>query len=377
MHLIERYSLSTGLKIDNPQINSPFYPVAADTYVVFHTSAKDNLRDYDYWHEVKTMLQPLFDKHGLKTVQIGLEKDPTINCDIDLRGKTNINQMAYVVKNCDYFIGVDSFPAHLAGHYDKKMLAIYANSYAACVRPYWGNPENQKIIETHRPDGDKPSFSFNENPKTINRLKPDEIAKEFCDLIDPEFKSQIPEVLYIGEKYKIQQIEIIPDNAYGINHDNIFVRMDLFHNEENLERIVSQYTVSVITKKPIKESILKSGKIKLINYVSDEFDSDFVNNIREQGIDMHLICTKKDNLQKERIRFFDYKVFPFDEQAKIKKSKSTINIEDVKNLKIASNKKVFKNKSMHNSHYEANDCKNIDDLMLDLEWVMLYNVPEK
>ena len=58
MHLLERYSLSTGLKIENPEINAQFYPVVSDKYVVFHTSAKDNLRDYDYWNEVKLMLQP-------------------------------------------------------------------------------------------------------------------------------------------------------------------------------------------------------------------------------------------------------------------------------------------------------------------------------
>ena len=189
MHLIERYALSTGLKIDLPSITDLFYPIVADKYVVFHTSSKDNLRDYDYWEEVKEMLQPLFNKYNLKTVQIGLEKDPAINCNIDVRGKTSINQMANVVRNCSYFIGVDSFPAHLAGFYDRKMLAIYSNSYSASVRPYWGSRDNQKIVETHRPNGEKPSFSFNEKPKTINRLKPDEIASDFSELIEKDFES--------------------------------------------------------------------------------------------------------------------------------------------------------------------------------------------
>ena len=81
LHLIERYALSTGLKIDLPSITDLFYPIVADKYVVFHTSSKDNLRDYDYWEEVKEMLQPLFNKYNLKTVQIGLEKDPTSRKD--------------------------------------------------------------------------------------------------------------------------------------------------------------------------------------------------------------------------------------------------------------------------------------------------------
>ena len=186
MHLIERYSLSTGLKIDNPTISEQFFPIVCEKYVCFHASSKDNLRDYDYWHEVKSLLAPHFAKLNLKTLQIGLEKDPSLNCDIDLRGKTNLRQMTYVVKKSDLFIGVDSFPAHLAGFFNRKMVSIYSNSFAACVRPYWGNQKNQKIIETERPNGEKPSFSFNENPKTVNRVKPEQIANSALELLGLE-----------------------------------------------------------------------------------------------------------------------------------------------------------------------------------------------
>ena len=373
MHLIERYSLSTGLKIDNPHISSPFFPVAAERYVVFHTSAKDNLRDYDFWPEVKAFLEKTFEKLGLKTVQIGLEKDPSIKCDIDLRGKTTMNQMAYVIKHCDCFIGVDSFPAHLAGAFNKKMLAIYANSYSACVEPYWGDKSNQKIIETHRPNGEKPTFSFNENPKTVNRLKPDEIAKHFCDLICPENSKSIATVHYVGSKYKMEQIEIIPDEPYKIQHPNLFVRMDLLHNEDNLNNILQTSVASVVTRKPIDDQFLNSSRIKNINYVSDEFDEEFVKKILNRGIQMNLICTDKNKLKDQRVKFFDFKILPFDEQEKIENSKKEVEEEVAKNSSIASRKKIIKNQKEYNSLYEANGKKNIDDLFLDLEWKMLYN----
>ena len=60
MHLIERYSLSTGLEIDNPTISEQFFPTVCEKYVCFHASSKDNLRDYDYWEKVKSLLEPLF-----------------------------------------------------------------------------------------------------------------------------------------------------------------------------------------------------------------------------------------------------------------------------------------------------------------------------
>ena len=166
MHLIERYSLSTGLQIDNPTISEQFFPIVDDNYICFHASSKDNLRDYDYWDEVKVLLRPFFEKLGFKTLQIGLEKDPPLHCDIDLRGKTSLRQMAYVVKKSDLFIGVDSFPAHLAGFFNKKMVSIYSNSFAACVRPYWGNRKNQKIIETERANCQRRIKAFGDRRKT-------------------------------------------------------------------------------------------------------------------------------------------------------------------------------------------------------------------
>ncbi len=377
MHLIERYSLSTGLQIDNPKIVDHFYPIDADKYIVFHTSAKDSLRDYDYWKEVKGLLQPMFHKNGLKTVQIGLEKDPSVDCDIDLRGKTTINQMANVIKNCHYFIGVDSFPAHLAGFYNKKMLAIYANSYSACVHPYWGDPKNQKIIETHRPNGEKPSFSFDENPKTINRLKPSELAAEFADLVDSNFKPYIPQVVYIGDKYRIQQTEVVPDHPYVLNQQGVCVRMDFLHNEQNLFEILKNATAIVVTKQPLNDAILNTGRVLQINYVADFFDPEFVKKVQSKGIDLNLICSSEHNLQNERYRFFDYRIFHFSEKNKINQSQAIIKDCNLDELLITSNKIVIKNQKQYNSHYLANSKANINDLLLDIEWVMLSAKPEK
>ena len=37
MHLIERYSLSTGLQIDNPTISEQFFPIVDDKLYLFFT----------------------------------------------------------------------------------------------------------------------------------------------------------------------------------------------------------------------------------------------------------------------------------------------------------------------------------------------------
>tara|TARA_R110002167_G_scaffold147530_1_gene340190 strand:+ start:640 stop:1812 length:1173 start_codon:yes stop_codon:yes gene_type:complete len=373
LHLIERYALSTGLKIDLPSITDLFYPIVADKYVVFHTSSKDNLRDYDYWEEVKEMLQPLFNKYNLKTVQIGLEKDPAINCNIDVRGKTSINQMANVVRNCSYFIGVDSFPAHLAGFYDRKMLAIYSNSYSASVRPYWGSRDNQKIVETHRPNGEKPSFSFNEKPKTINRLKPDEIASDFSELIEKDFESEIPNVLFVGEFFKKDCIDFIPSSFSPFKLENVNVRMDLHFNEKVLGECLKYNDCEITTNKPISKEILKSKKIRHVNYLTESFETGFVDDLVELGLPNTLMCSKKENLPRERAKLFDHNIHFFSEDNLYEKNKKKFG-KSIEGIKIRSAKKVLIGDKVFESRFDAFNRENEYDFYVDLEWLFVYDV---
>jgi len=372
MHLIERYSLSTGLKIDNPIIAEQFYPVVHDKYVCFHASSKDNLRDYDYWSEVKLLLKPFFKKFGLKTLQIGLEKDPSLDCDIDLRGRTNMRQMAYVVKKSELFIGVDSFPAHLAGFFNKKMVSIYSNSFAACVRPYWGSPKNQKIIETERPNGEKPSFSFSENPKTVNRIKPERIANAVLELLGVKEKLEY-KTLFMGELCKENCVEVIPSHLSGVVAEKIDVRMDKHHNEEVLAHILKANSVEVTTSKPISEQLLASGRITKIIYKSDKFDQDFVKLIKKHGIKNALVCTSKKNLPSERAKLFDCLINEAQEAEIIKQNKARFEGHDLTKVKVKSKKVVVCGNKTYETVYAFNGKKNPDDFFLDLDWFMVYS----
>jgi hypothetical protein len=373
MHLIQRYSLSTGLKINNPSISEQFFPISADKFVCFHTSAKDNLRDYDYWNEVKFILDPILNKYGYKTIQIGLEKDPTVNCDIDLRGKTSIRQMAYVVKKCNLFLGVDSFPAHLAGFFKRKMVSIYSNSFMECVRPYWGQRENQILIETHRADKEKPSFSFNENPKTVNRIKPEEIAIAALKLLNLPSEKINYKTINIGQRYKNECLEIIPSEKCEVISDSINVRMDIHHNEQNLFHILKGNNVEVTLNKPIHDEFLFCKRIKIINYVAEEFDIEFVKKIKKAGINHTLLCTSKEKLSEQRFKLFDFAVNLFELSELIKINKEKLPNLDLEKTKIESNKKILCGNKVYDTYYDFNGRKNKDDFFLDLDWYYLYD----
>jgi ADP-heptose:LPS heptosyltransferase len=78
--------------------------------------------------------------------------------------------------------GADSFPTHIASGYNKKIVALYSNNYVNCVKPFFGNPKDHILLEPKR--NSKPTFSFEENPKTINSIKPETIAGNILNLLE-------------------------------------------------------------------------------------------------------------------------------------------------------------------------------------------------
>ena len=160
MHLLEQYSLASGVKIKKPYIYEKFFPVTADKYITFHPSSKPS-KTYDYWQEVINLILPVLDSKGIKIIQLGQEKEKVYNGVLSLVGFTNINQTAFVLRGSMLHVGADSFPTHIASGYNKKIVALYSNNYVNCVRPFFGDPKDHVLLEPKR--NNKPTFSFEEN----------------------------------------------------------------------------------------------------------------------------------------------------------------------------------------------------------------------
>jgi len=58
---------------------------------------------------------------------IGKDADRKTPCTIDLRGQTSISQLAGVISNSEAFIGIDSFPFHVAQAVNKKGVCFFGS----------------------------------------------------------------------------------------------------------------------------------------------------------------------------------------------------------------------------------------------------------
>jgi len=100
-------------------------------YIVIHNNGGTPHRFYPFMDK---SLESLC-RQGLIFVQVGGGKDPKVNCAVDLRGKLSFRETAWVMANAKMFIGVDSFPAHLAACLHKVGIIIYSSQSRRIIKP--------------------------------------------------------------------------------------------------------------------------------------------------------------------------------------------------------------------------------------------------
>lgn len=156
MHLAEVYALTCGLKIDKPYIKLQEIQIPSEPYITFHPHCeKGKSRIYKSWDLVIQGIKDL----GYNIVQVGgLGGDTYDGVDSSYLGKTNSNELAFLIKNSSLHLGYDSFPVHVASTLGKKIVCLYS-VYASHSRPYWSREEDVILLEPNWDDR-KPSFSY-------------------------------------------------------------------------------------------------------------------------------------------------------------------------------------------------------------------------
>ena len=254
MHLLTRYGLSTGVKIGKPFILNKFFPIADFQYITFHPFSKYQSKCYDYWQDVLDIIFPYLNKKNIKIIQIGAKGEQLLRGIYNTVGQTSIPQCSYIISHALLHLGADSFATHIASGSNKKIVAIYSNNFANAVRPYWTKNEDCVLIEPDRKES-KPSFSAEEHPKSINSIKPEDIAKGVLKLLEIEL--DYPYLTFnFGANYHNKFIENIPNqviNPSGFGIDSIVIRMDFYFDETCLEEQLKISKCCIVTNIPINE----------------------------------------------------------------------------------------------------------------------------
>lgn len=311
MNLAEVYALGSGAKIGVPYIFEKFFPLPFDKYIIFHPYSK-NSKTYDLFPDVLQLLFKQLAAENIKIVQIGDKDERPIPGCVHLMGRTDFGQVAYLVRNCQLLLGADSFPAHFAGHYDKKMVILYANNYIENVRPYWGNKNNQRLMEPDRQGKYLPTFSFNESPKTINFIDPELVAQNVCELLNLPFTRLFKKV-WMGEHYLTKIMESTPNqicNNQQFHVKSFIIRADFEFNEANIAEQLKVCPCTILTDRPISIDLIKyfRAQIQSIYYIlSEKNDPKFAEQLFSSGVQYQLMSyLSQEQINALKIDYMDY-----------------------------------------------------------------------
>lgn len=287
MHLIQSYALQTGAKISKPQLYSAYYPLKPKSYITLQAKGSCQAKQYDYWDSVSSILGPILARNGIQIVQIGKDDKSVLPKALSLVDKTNLYQSNYLIENSLLHLGNDSFAVHVASAFDIPIVALYSNSTPELSGPFWGDKSKHRLL---KPKNQKnPSYAFEESVKSINSIKPEEIAKSVCDILGIDFDFPY-RTIYVGSASKSKSIEIIPTVSVEIKGpkiESLVVRMDYHFNEKNLISQLRKYKCTIVTNKPIDIRIINSFKknINEVYYIlNEENDLKFAASLKQCAV---------------------------------------------------------------------------------------------
>lgn len=359
MRLLDTYALYCGAKIDKPFLYESFFPLPFDKYVTFQAETPYDSRNYSYWQDVIDMVVPILSSQGISVLQLGTPKENSYQRVVNLLGQTSFHQLGYLMRNSLLHFGPDSFGTHLSSFYDIPVVSLYSISMPEVAGPHFGSKDKCALFKGYERVGNKkPSYSPKENPKSINSIRPEEVANAIFKLLGIEAKIPI-ETVFTGERYSNKIIrELIPNhvNVMPMPEQPIEIRYDMASDLALLGHHLSYWQKAVvITNKEIDINLLKRFKphIAVLVYEVTENDSPaFAKSVIEAGIQLALISNlPAEKIKEKKINYYEFgviKQIPTPNETKVDELR-----KDIDKLYYRSCKLIFSDGQVFASHADV------------------------
>ena len=369
MHLLEQYAISCGVKIQSPHVETLYYPIPFDKYIVLHSSSGMPAKNYDYYRDVIDLLRPYLEENDIHIVQLGSPEDTPIPHCYFMGGKTNLNQSFYILQNCLLLLGNDSFSSHVAGGFDRKIVSLYSNLFKECCQPYWGRAENQTLLQADR-KGKKPSFASQELDKVVNRIQPEVIGRAVLDLLGINHTLDSYNTLYTGPDYHQSAVEVVPDffvDNFFPDDQGINLRLDYNFNLDIASRWAFNYKTHLILDDPVDPkyfNVFKNNLVKISLTIKPDTPPEYLSLLKGLGCAVELSAPSNGDISSLRSNFLDWEI---DEDTPFDKKSLDSTSEICNNTKYQSSKTLFSKNKAYSSKasWVKNQEKSPDESIID------------
>lgn len=299
MHLLESFSLYTGLKINKPELGERVFPCPYDKFIIFVQAGPSNDgTNFGNFSDIIFETSEILKSKNIGIVNItkSINRLPFDNEYIILKSNLKHSHLAYLIKNSELLCSNDSFCAAIAGAYGIKNIHISTKASALSEGPFFKNGNDPFFYEE---DLSKINFG-NISEKIIKELN-----------VDTGYSKK--NILHIGSMYNDFQgqiIEVVPNcsiNTEIFQNRILNIKLDFLETIEEKNYaycfdLLKTNKANIITDKPFNIDIFNSLKTNINSIIYDvtpELNEEFLNKCLSLCKNTKLIFNKESNDQNE------------------------------------------------------------------------------
>ena len=361
MHKLESFALSVGSKIEKPFIDKNYYPILDEKFICVSQESISNSKNYSNFNDVMFHIKPFLEDRGINILELGSPDSDSIFYTKNYKHTSRLQANFIINKSLLYF-GNFNYYANIASALNKPVVLPSNKDIESSFKPYWSTEKNCKVLmaETDL----MPSRHDDENPKTINLIHPELIAKSILDLLNIENDLDTIETIFIGDNYHSPTLDLIPSNFQlenFKNQKNVNVRLDKKYDINFLVKCKSIKSLSITTDQDIPREVLSHLKDNIDNitfYIDKNTTIETINNMQSIGKPVFLSCKNKEDLKSIQLKFIDHPVV-LDQ----KLSKKDLKVKNLDNLIFLSKKNIISEGKAYNSFLSLSEGRNVSKVL--------------
>jgi hypothetical protein len=361
MHKLESFALSVGSKIEKPFIDKNYYPILDKKFICVSQESISGSKNYNNFNDVMFHIKPFLEDNGINVIELGSPDSDSIFYTKNYKHTSRLQANFIINKSLLYF-GNFNYYANIASALNKPTVLPSNKDIESSFKPYWSTAKNCKVLmaETDL----MPSRIDDENPKTIDLIYPELIAKSILDLLNIENDLDTVETIFIGDNYHLPSLDLIPSNFQLENFNNqknINVRLDKKYDINFLVKCKTIKSLSITTDQDIPREVLNHLKDNIDNitfYINKNTTIETVNNMQSIGKPVFLSCKNKEDLKSIQLKFIDHPVV-LDQ----KLSKKDLKVKNLDNLIFLSKKNIISEGKAYNSFLSLSEGRNVSKVL--------------
>ena len=361
MHKLESFALSVGSKIEKPFIDKNYYPILDEKFICVSQESISNSKNYSNFNDVMFHIKPFLEDNGINVIELGSPDSDSIFYTKNYKHTSRLQANFIINKSLLYF-GNFNYYANIASALNKPIVLPSNKDIESSFKPYWSTAKSCKVLmaETDL----MPSRNDDENPKTINLIHPELIAKSILDLLNIENDLDTIETIFIGDNYHSPTLDLIPSNFQlenFKNQKNINVRLDKKYDINFLVKCKTIKSLSITTDQDIPRQVLTHLKDNINNitfYIDKNTTIETINNMQSIGKPLFLLCKNKEDLKSIQLKFIDHPVV-LDQ----KLSKKDLKVKNLDNLIFLSKKNIISEGKAYNSFLSLSEGRNVSKVL--------------